>query len=248
MAFTLLPAIDIRQRRVVRLSQGEAARETVYGDDPIAVAERFVAEGAEWLHVVDLDRAFGEGDNSALVGRLVAVVGGRARVQLGGGFRSLAAIEDAIGLGAARVVIGTGAVRDPTLVPAALLRAGVERVAVGIDARDGIIAIRGWREAGGEQARDVALRVVDQGVRTLVYTDVSRDGMLQGPDLDGAIGLQALGADVIASGGVSSLEDLRRIRTAGLAGAIVGRAIYEGRFTVAEAVAVTKARTVNSKQ
>jgi phosphoribosylformimino-5-aminoimidazole carboxamide ribotide isomerase len=241
MAFTLLPAIDIRQRRVVRLSQGEAARETVYGDDPIAVAERFVAEGAEWLHVVDLDRAFGEGDNSALVGRLVAVVGGRARVQLGGGFRSLAAIEDAIGLGAARVVIGTGAVRDPTLVPAALVRAGVERVAVGIDARDGIIAIRGWREAGGEQARDVALRVVDQGVRTLVYTDVSRDGMLQGPDLDGAIGLQALGADVIASGGVSSLEDLRRIRTAGLAGAIVGRAIYEGRFTVGEGVSATKA-------
>jgi phosphoribosylformimino-5-aminoimidazole carboxamide ribotide isomerase len=248
MAFTLLPAIDIRQRRVVRLSQGEAARETVYGDDPIAVAERFVAEGAEWLHVVDLDRAFGEGDNSALVGRLVAVVGGRARVQLGGGFRSLAAIEDAIGLGAARVVIGTGAVRDPTLVPAALARAGVERVAVGIDARDGIIAIRGWRETGGQQAREVARRVLDQGVRTLVYTDVSRDGMLQGPDLDGAIGLQALGADVIASGGVSSLEDLRRIRTAGLAGAIVGRAIYEGRFTVAEAVAVTKARTVNSKQ
>jgi len=240
MPFTLLPAIDIRQRRVVRLSQGEAARETVYGDDPIAVADRFVAEGAEWLHVVDLDRAFGEGDNSALVSRLVAAVGSRARVQLGGGFRSLAAIEDAIGLGAARAVIGTGAVRDPTLVPAALARAGVERVAVGIDARDGIIAIRGWRETSGEQAREVARRVVDQGVRTLVYTDVSRDGMLQGPDLDGAIGLQALGADVIASGGVASLEDLRGVRAAGLAGAIVGRAIYEGRFTVGDAVAMIK--------
>jgi phosphoribosylformimino-5-aminoimidazole carboxamide ribotide isomerase len=240
MPFTLLPAIDIRQRRVVRLSQGEAARETVYGDDPIAVAERFVAEGAEWLHVVDLDRAFGEGDNAALVGRLVAAVGGRARVQLGGGFRSLAAIEDAIGLGATRVVVGTAAVRDPTLVPAALARAGVGRVAVGIDARNGVIAIRGWREGGGEQARDVARRVVDQGVRTLVYTDVSRDGMLQGPDLDGSIDLQALGADVIVSGGLSCLEDLRRVRTARLAGAIVGRAIYEGRFTVGDAAAMIK--------
>lgn len=236
----LLPAIDIRQGRVVRLSQGEAARETVYGGDPIAVAERFVAEGAEWLHVVDLDRAFGEGDNSALVGRLVAAVGDRARVQLGGGFRALAAIDAAIELGAARVVIGTGAVRDPTLVPAAVARAGVERVAVGIDARDGIIAIRGWRETGGEPARHVARRVVDQGVRTLVYTDVSRDGMLQGPDLDGAMGLQAMGAEVIASGGVSSLEDVRRVRAAGLAGAIVGRAIYEGRFTVADAVAMIR--------
>ncbi len=241
MAFTLLPAIDIRRGRVVRLSQGEAARETVYGDDPIAVAERFVGGGAEWLHVVDLDRAFGEGDNSALIQRLVTAVGDRARVQLGGGFRSLAVIEESIGLGAVRVVIGTAAVRDPTLVPAALARAGADRVAVGIDARDGMIAIRGWRETGGERAPDVARRVLEQGVRTLVYTDVARDGILQGPDLAGAIGLQALGADVIASGGVSSLEDLRRARAAGLAGAIVGRAIYEGRFTVGEAVAATKA-------
>ncbi len=237
----LLPAIDIRHGQVVRLRQGEAARETIYGDDPIAEAERFVAEGAEWIHVVDLDRAFGEGDNSALIQRLVAAVGDRARVQLGGGFRSLAVIEQSIDLGAARVVIGTAAVRDPALVSAALARAGADRVAVGIDARDGTIAIRGWRETGGERARDVARRVVEQGVRTLVYTDVARDGMLQGPDLDGAIGLQALGADVIASGGVSSLEDLRRGQAAGLAGAIVGRAIYEGRFTVAEALAVTKA-------
>jgi phosphoribosylformimino-5-aminoimidazole carboxamide ribotide isomerase len=232
----LLPAIDLRHGRVVRLSQGEAARETVYGDDPVAVAQRFVAEGARWVHVVDLDRAFGEGDNSGLVGRVIAAVVGRARVQVGGGLRTLDRIEQAIGLGASRVVIGTAAVREPELLTQALALAGTERIAVGIDARNGIIAIRGWRETAGEPARAVAERVVEQGVRTLVYTDVARDGMLQGPDLDGALALQALGAKVIASGGIASLDDLRGIREAGLAGAIVGRAIYEGRFTVGEAV------------
>jgi phosphoribosylformimino-5-aminoimidazole carboxamide ribotide isomerase len=236
----LLPAIDIRHGRVVRLSQGQAARETVYNDDPVAVAEWFVAEGAEWLHVVDLDRAFGEGDNSQLVQRVVAAVEGRAGVQLGGGLRSLPAIQQGLDAGAARVVIGTAAVRDPDLVPAALARAGVDHIAVGIDARDGVIAIRGWREAGGERAAEVASRVVEQGVKTLVYTDVSRDGMLQGPDIGGAIGLQAPGVGIIASGGIASLDDLRRVRDAGLAGAIVGRALYEGRMTVEEAVTVVK--------
>lgn len=237
----LLPAIDVRHGRVVRLSQGEAHRETVYGDDPLAVAERFADEGAGWLHLVDLDRAFGEGDNAALLGRVIAGLGGRLRVQVGGGFRTLEAIEPMLELGAARVVIGTAAVRSPELVPAAVERAGSGRLAVGIDARAGMVAIRGWREETGERAADVAARVIAQGIRTLVYTDVARDGMLEGPDLAGAAALQALGADVIASGGVASLEDLRRARDAGLAGAIVGRAIYEGRFTVGAAVAAVKA-------
>lgn len=237
----LLPAIDVRHGRVVRLSQGEAHRETVYGDDPLAVAERFADEGAGWLHLVDLDRAFGEGDNAVLLGRVIAGLGGRLRVQVGGGFRTLEAIEPMLELGAARVVIGTAAVRSPELVPAAVERAGSGRLAVGIDARAGMVAIRGWREETGERAADVAARVIAQGIRTLVYTDVARDGMLEGPDLAGAAALQALGADVIASGGVASLEDLRRARDAGLAGAIVGRAIYEGRFTVGAAVAAVKA-------
>jgi phosphoribosylformimino-5-aminoimidazole carboxamide ribotide isomerase len=232
----LLPAIDLRRGRVVRLSQGEAHRETVYGDDPLSVAEQFAAEGASWLHLVDLDRAFAEGDNAALLGRVIAGLGGRLLVQVGGGFRSLDAIEEALDLGAARVVIGTAAVRSPDLVPTAVERAGTDRLAVGIDARAGMVAIRGWREETGERADDVARRVIGQGIRTLVYTDVARDGMLAGPDIAGAASLQALGAAVIASGGVASLDDLRRARDAGLAGAIVGRAIYEGRFTVRDAV------------
>ena len=236
----LLPAIDLRHGRVVRLSQGEADRETVYGADPLAVAERFAAEGALWLHLVDLDRAFGDGDNAGLLGEVIAGMGGRVRVQAGGGFRTLEAIEQALRLGAARVVIGTAAVRTPDLVSAAVRRAGSDRLAVGIDARDGIVAIRGWREQTGESADDVARRVIDQGIRTLVYTDVARDGMLAGPDLAGAAELQALGADVILSGGVASLDDLRQVRDAGLAGAIVGRAIYEGRFTVREGVGVMR--------
>jgi phosphoribosylformimino-5-aminoimidazole carboxamide ribotide isomerase len=236
----LFPAIDLRRGRVVRLSQGEAHRETVYGDDPLAIAERFAAEGAAWIHLVDLDRAFGEGDNAALVGRVIAGLGDRLLVQTGGGFRTLAAVERMLELGAARVVMGTAAVLSPELVPAALARAGADRLAVGIDARAGIVAIRGWREQSGERVDDVARRVIGEGIRTVVYTDVARDGMLEGPDLAGAAALQALGAEVIASGGVATLDDVRRLRDAGLAGAIVGRAIYEGRFTVREAVEATK--------
>jgi len=236
----LFPAIDLRRGRVVRLSQGEAHRETVYGDDPLAIAERFAAEGAAWIHLVDLDRAFGEGDNAALVGRVIAGLGDRLRVQAGGGFRTLEAVERMLELGAARVVIGTAAVRSPELVPAALARAGAERLAVGIDARAGIVAIRGWREQSGERVDDLARRVIGEGIRTLVYTDVARDGMLEGPDVAGAAALRALGAEVIASGGIATLDDVRRVRDAGLAGAIVGRAIYEGRFTVREAVEATK--------
>ena len=221
---------------MVRLSQGDAHRQTVYGDDPLAVADGFVHEGARWLHLVDLDRAFGEGDNADLIARVVAGVGGRLRVQVGGGFRTLEVITSMLDAGAARVVIGTAAVRSPELVAAALARAGAERLAVGIDARAGVVAIRGWREETGERVEDVARRVISQGIRTLIYTDVARDGMLEGPDVAGATALQSLGVEVIASGGVASLDDLRRVRDAGLAGAIVGRAIYEGRFTVRAAV------------
>jgi len=193
----LFPAIDIRHGRVVRLSQGEATRQTVYGDDPVAVAERFAEQGATWIHLVDLDRAFGDGENLSLVRRIVARVGRKARVQLGGGLRTVERVREGLEQGVGRVVIGTAAAIDPSVVPAAVAAVGAERIAVGIDARD---------------------------------------GMLTGPDLAGARRLQAAGAGVIASGGVAGLDDIRAVREAGLAGAIVGRALYEGRLDLVEAL------------
>jgi phosphoribosylformimino-5-aminoimidazole carboxamide ribotide isomerase len=233
----LFPAIDIRNGRVVRLSQGEAARQTVYGDDPTAVAAGFAAAGARWIHVVDLDRAFGDGDNGAAVRAIVAEVGGQVRVQVGGGFRTLERIRKGLELGAARLVVGTAAVTDPALVPAAIDAAGVERLAIGIDARNGMVAVRGWTETSSLAATELTRRVVDQGVTTVIYTDVTRDGMLGGPDLAGALALQQVGARVIASGGVSSAADVRAACEAGLAGAIVGRALYEGKVSLGEALA-----------
>lgn len=233
----LFPAIDIRQGQVVRLAQGEAARLTVYAEDPSAVAQRFAADGARWIHVVDLDRAFGWGDNAGPVRRIVEQVSGRVKIQLGGGFRSPGLIEEGLALGVERVVVGTAAARDPELVSRALAEAGPNRLAVGIDARDGIVAVRGWTESTGERVETLAARVIAAGVTTLICTDIARDGMLSGPDVAGCAALQRLGAGVIVSGGVATLDDLRAARAAGLAGAIAGRALYEGRFTVREALA-----------
>jgi phosphoribosylformimino-5-aminoimidazole carboxamide ribotide isomerase len=233
----LFPAIDIRQGQVVRLAQGEAARLTVYAEDPCAVAERFAADGARWIHVVDLDRAFGWGDNAGPVRRIVEQVSGRVKIQLGGGFRSQGLIQDGLALGVERVVVGTAAARDPELVSRAVAEAGPNHLAVGIDARDGIVAVRGWTESTGERVETLAVRVIAAGVTTLICTDIARDGMLSGPDVAGCAALQRLGAGVIVSGGVATLDDLRAARAAGLAGVIAGRALYEGRFTVREALA-----------
>lgn len=232
----VFPAIDIRRGRVVRLSQGERGRETAYDQDPVSVAERFIEQGARWVHVVDLDRAFGDGENTAIVSNLVQRVGNRIRIQLSGGLRSLGAIREVLRPEVARVVLGTAVVADPNVVDEVLAVTGPDRMAVGLDARDGIVAIRGWTENTGQRLDDVARRVIASGVRTIIYTDVTRDGMMTGPDVAGAVALQRMGASVIASGGVSSLADLRAVAAAGLAGAIVGRALYENRFTLPEAL------------
>jgi phosphoribosylformimino-5-aminoimidazole carboxamide ribotide isomerase len=237
----LFPAIDIRHGRVVRLSQGEATRQTVYGEDPVAVAERFADEGAAWIHLVDLDRAFGEGENLSLVRRIVDLVGGRVRVQLGGGLRTVALVREGIEQGVTRAVIGTAAAIDPAVVSDAVAVLGADRIAVGIDAREGRVAIRGWTETSDLTAEALARRVAGEGVRTVVYTDVARDGMLTGPDLDGARRLQATGVGVIASGGIAGAGDIRAAREAGLTGAIVGRALYEGRLTLVEALEAARA-------
>lgn len=235
----LYPAVDVQGGRVVRLRQGAAEHATAYADDPVLVAQGFARAGTRWVHFVDLDRAFGRGDNRELARRFLASVD--VAVQVGGGLRSADAIEEMLAWGAARVVIGTKAATDPALVERLLARHGPERLAVGIDAKGGQVAVRGWTEVFDLTTVQLAERVYAQGARTVIYTDVARDGMLTGPDVAGARTLAALGLSVIASGGVSSLDDLRSVHAAGLAGAIVGRALYEGRFTLAEALACVAA-------
>lgn len=232
----VLPAIDIRNGRVVRLSQGEPSLETAYHSDPVAMAEQFAWQGARWLHIVDLDRAFGDGDNSGIVSRIVTRVGSFVRLQLSGGFRSLASVRDVLQLEVARVVVGTLAVTDPDLVCELIGDVGPDRLALGLDARQGLVAIRGWSETTDQRADELAQHMVKVGIRTIIYTDVSRDGMLSGPDIAGAVALQKLGAGVIVSGGISSLDDVKTVADAGLMGAVVGRALYEGRFTLREAL------------
>ena len=232
----LLPSIDIRNGSVVRLSQGERSRQTVYGEDPVAVAERFVAEGARWIHVVDLDRAFGTGDNMATVRRVAEGVASRLRLQLGGGLRSMELVREALDLGFARAVIGTAAATDPSFLHQALMAVRAEQLAVAIDARDGMVALRGWTETSTMRADELARSVVKAGVKTLIYTDISRDGMLTGPDLAGAVALRATGGSVIVSGGIAGAADIRAACQAGVQGVIVGRALYEGRLSVPEAI------------
>ena len=230
----LYPAVDVQGGRVVRLRQGAADHATEYADDPVAVAQAFARDGARWVHFVDLDRAFGRGDNRAIAQRFLATVA--LPVQVGGGLRTAEAIDEMLAWGAKRVVIGTKAATDPAMVDRLLAQHGPERLAVGIDSKNGQVAVRGWTEVFDLTTLQLAERVYAQGARTVIYTDVARDGMLTGPDVAGARVLAALGLDVIASGGVASLDDLRSVRAAGLAGAIVGRALYEGRFTLPEAL------------
>jgi phosphoribosylformimino-5-aminoimidazole carboxamide ribotide isomerase len=238
--FSVFPAIDLRRGRCVRLQKGEAEQETVYSEDPVAVAKDFAAAGARWIHVVDLDAAFGEGTNREQVRAIAAAVPRRG--QTGGGVRTDADVETLIEAGVARVVIGTAALEDPAFVRRSVERWGADRVAVGLDARGRRPAARGWREETGGDLFDVARSMVDAGVRTLIYTDIERDGMLQGPNLVMASGLAGFsGAEVIVSGGIADLDDVvevNRERRMGvrLAGVIVGKAYYEGRLDLAEAV------------
>jgi phosphoribosylformimino-5-aminoimidazole carboxamide ribotide isomerase len=233
----LLPAVDLRHGRVVRLSQGNAARETVYSRDPVSQAQAFVADGATWLHVVDLDRAFGDGDNLRVMASMVAALGPAVSVQAGGGYRTIVSIGAAVEAGVTRVVIGTAAVRTPELLAEAVRALGADRLAVGLDAREGMVAVRGWTERTGVRVEDAAQRAIDAGIRTIVYTDIDRDGMLTGPDLEGCQALIGLGAQVIASGGFATLEHVAAARDAGCAGAILGRSLYEKTILLREAIA-----------
>jgi phosphoribosylformimino-5-aminoimidazole carboxamide ribotide isomerase len=239
----LFPAIDLKNGEAVRLQQGDMARATTFNRDPTAQAKAFAQQGFEYLHIVDLDGAFaGKPMNAEAVERILAVVD--IPVQLGGGIRDRATIEAWLAKGVSRVIIGTAAVRNPPLVKEAA-RTYPGRVAVGLDARDGKVAVEGWAETSELSALDVARRFEDAGVAAIIYTDVARDGMLQGLNLDASIGLaDAVSIPVIASGGLASIEDVRALlapRARKLAGAIAGRALYDGRLDAAVALKLIRA-------
>lgn len=228
----LYPAIDLRRGRVVRLRQGDPACATAYGDDPDAVALRWREEGARWVHVVNLDGALEEEgqENRRALERILEV---GLRVQFGGGLRDLEAVRRVLEMGVARAVLGTAAVRTPHLVREAVRAFGPERVACALDVRDGQVCVRGWRERLPISPEDLAQRWAEAGARWLIFTDVARDGMEAGLNVEGAAALaRRTGMKVIASGGVAGPEDIRRARRAGLCGVIVGRALYEGQVSL----------------
>ena len=235
----LYPAIDLLDGRVVRLQQGDYDQSTVYGHDAVSVARSFADQGAPWIHVVDLDAArTGSPRNRAVVAAIAAAVDGRARVQTGGGVRTVADAEALAEVGVARVVMGSAAVNTPELVAEA---AQLVAVAVGLDHRNGELAVHGWTEGSGVQLFDALAWFPDAAA--FVITDIGRDGMLQGPDVEGLrAAAAATSIPVIASGGVATLADVAALgQVPGIAGVITGKALYEGRFTVAEAVAALQA-------
>lgn len=236
--FTIYPAIDLRAGQVVRLAEGDPNRQTVYGSDPAAWARRWLGEHARWLHVVNLDGAFGDTDaaNRQAVRTILAVADEfGAAVQFGGGLRTVAMAADVLALGVRRVVIGTAAVTEPALLDALLAEYGPERIAVGIDVRDGRVRIRGWAEGSAVTATALAQRVAGQGVTTVVFTDVARDGLGTGVNVSATAALaESSGLQVIASGGIHTPADIQAVKAAGLPGVIVGRALYEGTVQLAQ--------------
>ena len=233
----LYPAIDLKDGQAVRLLRGEMDKATVFNEDPAAQARAFVDAGCEWLHLVDLNGAFaGEPVNAAPVEAILKAC--NVPAQLGGGIRDMATIETWIDKGLARVILGTVAVENPELVREAA-KACPGKVAVGIDARNGMVATKGWAEETDVQVTDLARSFEDAGVAAIIYTDINRDGAMQGPNIEATAALaQAVSIPVIASGGVSSLDDLIALRDCGVAlnGAISGRALYDGAIDLAEAI------------
>ncbi|NLN07549.1 MAG: 1-(5-phosphoribosyl)-5-[(5-phosphoribosylamino)methylideneamino]imidazole-4-carboxamide isomerase [Firmicutes bacterium] len=238
----IIPAIDIRGGRCVRLVRGEKERETVYADDPVTVACEFAAAGAKRLHVVDLDGAFaGQMQNGGLIAGIVQAV--KIPVQVGGGIRTRQAAEALLDCGVSRVILGTAAVTDPQLVSDLCTRYS-GRIMAGIDARDGMVAIRGWVEEADLTAMELARRLADLGITEIVYTDILRDGTLTGPNLKALREMAtSVPVEVIASGGISSLEDIRQLlplRRLGVKGVIIGQAFYTGKISLPEALALTE--------
>ena len=233
----ILPAIDLRGGKCVNLVQGITEQETVFSDSPVEMAKQWQAEGAEYLHLVDLDGAFqGESANLHIVGEIVEVLD--IPVQLGGGIRNIEQLEAVLALGVHRAILGTAALKQPNLVKQACAIYG-ERIAVGIDARDGMVATHGWLEVSQKSAVEFAMEMAE--VQTLIYTDIKSDGMLKGPNVQATADIvNAVSADVIGSGGVTSLSDVETLKAIGASGAIIGRALYTGDLALCDAIAVAR--------
>jgi phosphoribosylformimino-5-aminoimidazole carboxamide ribotide isomerase len=243
MSFTIFPAIDLKGGQVVRLLEGDMDRATIYGDDPAGQAKRFADQGSDWLHVVDLDGAFaGKAVNAAAVEGILKAFPGK--VQLGGGIRDRAGIDRWLGLGVSRVIIGTAALENPDLVKGAA-KDLPGRIVVGVDARDGFVATHGWADVSTVSIYDLADRFADAGVAALLFTDVGRDGLLKGCNVEATVALaQHASIPVIASGGVASIDDIHALLPHagdGIEGVITGRALYDGRLDLAEAIRVARA-------
>jgi phosphoribosylformimino-5-aminoimidazole carboxamide ribotide isomerase len=240
----ILPAIDLRGGQCVRLRQGDYAQQTVFGGDPAALARRWVEQGATFLHLVDLDGARqGHPVNGDSVRRIVEESG--VPCQLGGGLRSEEHINQALGWGVERVILGTRALLDPDWCEM-MCRRYPGRICVGIDARQGRVAIQGWERDSGQSALDLARRCAAWPLAAIIYTDISRDGMMEGPNVEATAELAAaVSVPVIASGGVTTLQDIVRLAQRGLAGCIIGRALYEGKLDLAAAIALAHKKTSN---
>jgi phosphoribosylformimino-5-aminoimidazole carboxamide ribotide isomerase len=237
--FILYPAIDLRNGKVVRLKQGSPDRLTEYDSSPGKSAEQWIAQGAEWLHVVNLDGAFGEksSPNLEAVEQIILAAGGKAMVQFGGGLRSLQDIDLVLNSGISRVVLGTAVIENPSFAEKVLATFGGERVSFGLDAIGRKLMSRGWQTPAEVDLYTLADRLVNSGAKTVIYTNILKDGMESGVDWQTASELsQRTGLEVIASGGTNNLQDIRDVRAAGLAGVIVGRALYEGKFQLKEAL------------
>ena len=240
MSFTIYPAIDLRGGKVVRLKEGDPRRITEYSDDPTETAARWLNAGAQWLHVVNLDGAFGEEDEANRLA-LKSILKFGVQVQFGGGIRSIESIERVLKLSVSRVVLGTIAVERPEMIVDALKKFGPERIAVGIDARDGLVRTRGWKDNSYIAATDLALQMQRLGLHTIIFTDISRDGSGSGLNISSTRELtETSGLEVIASGGVHTLEDVIAARDANLAGVIIGRALYEGTIYLEDALEIQR--------
>lgn len=237
--FTIYPAIDLRQGRVVRLTQGDWASSKSFELTPSKAAQQWISQGAQWLHVINLDGAFGKDTQKNLdaLQSIIKVSAGRAKIQFGGGLRSIDSISETFDMGVSRVILGTAAVEDPSFLIEVLDKYGPEKIVLGMDARDGYVQVSGWVQDTRLRPIEIASRFIEHGLERVIFTNIRRDGMQQGVDIQATKALaEELQVEVIASGGVGTLEDIKMVKSAGLPGVVVGKALYENVFSLTEAI------------